>query len=501
MTSSNSFLTSLQVNLRDKHNGTYRGQLLLKNNWTLTYGGSDVMTADPDVIDATDDAEDDTGASYYIIAVVFVYGMSIVMLIASHINRKHTKIVEDRQIHKYLQEFQIVKERSSQESYKDLKKKIKEQIHWDKEHSGGRHNMVEKSLSQAMLPMIAVTVPIITDAPSLSSLNHGGGGEMSRSRASSRSSLGAPPSSPGSQPRSRTSSIGELSAPSRFGRFLTPPEPSDMRVTSPKLTRTRRKGLAHLFSTKHVDAHHLEKILEESLESRQGSFRRKDSKKSLRSNHSNSVGSLHELARPPFLPEFVIQEQAEKHNSALELPTGDDAVTPEAPSSDSGVMNQSCSNTPDVVIAIPEDDDNCDNETTHLVANRNSFDTNTDDVRETYISEDETEWAINTDSGSDDEEQNDEAYESGRYIAHALSPASLPSSAYAMAQSRAKRSRDHRTASQRTGAAYCRQCRPGASRLSPLHDVSLYYSDTSSSSADDTDDDDDDQAVLYITTV
>ena len=37
-------------------------------------------------------AADVTGATYYVIAVVLVYGMSIVLLIASHIKRKHSKV-------------------------------------------------------------------------------------------------------------------------------------------------------------------------------------------------------------------------------------------------------------------------------------------------------------------------------------------------------------------------------------------------------------------------
>ncbi len=45
---------------------------------------------------------DPKGASYYVIVIVLIYGMSIIALIASHIKRKHTKLVEDRQIHKYL---------------------------------------------------------------------------------------------------------------------------------------------------------------------------------------------------------------------------------------------------------------------------------------------------------------------------------------------------------------------------------------------------------------
>ena len=50
---------------------------------------------------------DGMGAGYYVIVVILVYGMSIVMLIASGIKRKHSKILEDRQINNYLKEFQV----------------------------------------------------------------------------------------------------------------------------------------------------------------------------------------------------------------------------------------------------------------------------------------------------------------------------------------------------------------------------------------------------------
>ena len=41
---------------------------------------------------------DHRGASTYVIAVVMVYGISIVLLIGSHINRRHDKIAEDKQV-------------------------------------------------------------------------------------------------------------------------------------------------------------------------------------------------------------------------------------------------------------------------------------------------------------------------------------------------------------------------------------------------------------------
>jgi len=52
-------------------------------------------------------AADNAGAGYYVMAVLIVYSMSVVALLASHIKRKHVKILEDREIHKYLREFQV----------------------------------------------------------------------------------------------------------------------------------------------------------------------------------------------------------------------------------------------------------------------------------------------------------------------------------------------------------------------------------------------------------
>jgi hypothetical protein len=49
-----------------------------------------------------DHPNDPKGAGYYVVVIVLIYGMSIIALIASHIKRKHSKLVEDRQIHKYL---------------------------------------------------------------------------------------------------------------------------------------------------------------------------------------------------------------------------------------------------------------------------------------------------------------------------------------------------------------------------------------------------------------
>ncbi len=121
------YRNALHVSLIGRDNETYRGTLVLKN-WTLQYPGPLIpaRTSTPNPV-----LEDPTGASYYVIAVVLVYGMSIVMLIASHIKRNHQKLEEDKQIHKYFQEFMVVKERSSREAYRKLKKSIVKKLMWE----------------------------------------------------------------------------------------------------------------------------------------------------------------------------------------------------------------------------------------------------------------------------------------------------------------------------------------------------------------------------------
>lgn len=85
------------------------------------------------------------------------------------LQRKHGKVIEDKQINKYLREFQTVKDADSRESYKNLKKKIKEQIDWEKPHQSKAQNTLQQNLSHALLPMIAfgVSVPQLQPASSI----------------------------------------------------------------------------------------------------------------------------------------------------------------------------------------------------------------------------------------------------------------------------------------------------------------------------------------------
>ena len=162
---------SIRITLRGRHNITYTGTLILSQNWTSNNLDRKVGGLDNDT-SISDDGKtdyDQTGASYYVIAVVLVYGMSIVMLIASHIKRRQQKLVEDKQINKYLKDFQIVKERHARDSYKNLKRTIMNKINWDKSKKPTYH-----TLQKSILPLLAISVPGMenmsdTDAQSLSS--------------------------------------------------------------------------------------------------------------------------------------------------------------------------------------------------------------------------------------------------------------------------------------------------------------------------------------------
>ena len=97
---------SLKITLEvPRNNATYSAIVRLYNR-TL-YPPPRLGESLSNVINGTNSTGiyDHTGASYYVILVVLVYALSIVMLIASHINRRHDKIIEDKQINKYLMDF------------------------------------------------------------------------------------------------------------------------------------------------------------------------------------------------------------------------------------------------------------------------------------------------------------------------------------------------------------------------------------------------------------
>ena len=159
---------AIQITFRGHRNMTYTGTLLLLQNLTSdTFdhsGGKDNVTASG----TEKDDYDNLGASYYVIAVVLVYGMSIVMLIASHIKRRVVKVVEDKQIDKYLQDFQIVKERHARDSYRNLKRAVIKKINWERQRKPAL-----QSLQKSIVPLIAIGMSVADtaceDAQSISS--------------------------------------------------------------------------------------------------------------------------------------------------------------------------------------------------------------------------------------------------------------------------------------------------------------------------------------------
>lgn len=184
---------SLQVTLFGDKNRTYQGVLFLLDNLTIIEAGASVgqgglggianesaassaSSSSVDLKGNANNAENPLGAAYYVVAVILIYALSIVMLIASRVRRKHAKILEDRQIHKYLQEFQTVREKSHRDTYRNLKRMVIARL---------GPNRVPKTaycnLSQAIMPAVAVAMPSSTEVQRMA------GG--SRSSGSARSSL------------------------------------------------------------------------------------------------------------------------------------------------------------------------------------------------------------------------------------------------------------------------------------------------------------------------
>lgn len=63
------------------------------------------------MLDSYKSDDDDIGALYYVVAVVMIYGLSIVMMIASHIRRNN----QDNQLRSYLKEMSLLRKNDRRE--------------------------------------------------------------------------------------------------------------------------------------------------------------------------------------------------------------------------------------------------------------------------------------------------------------------------------------------------------------------------------------------------
>ena len=121
---------ALKVTLTGKNNHTLEGLIHLQDSDILEHlvsgidpsGDHEVTTAPPG------DDYDPKGASAYAIVVIFVYGFSIVLLIASHIFLKKKEDKKDgeneKEITKYLEQAPTLQRKSEKESFRKLKKSI-----------------------------------------------------------------------------------------------------------------------------------------------------------------------------------------------------------------------------------------------------------------------------------------------------------------------------------------------------------------------------------------
>jgi len=88
----------------------YNVRLSLEGGGNDTYSATFVLElpGKTDTFNSSISAEEDARlASYYVASVFLIYGLSIVLLIASSIRRKRHKQLQDQQINKYLREFQV----------------------------------------------------------------------------------------------------------------------------------------------------------------------------------------------------------------------------------------------------------------------------------------------------------------------------------------------------------------------------------------------------------
>ena len=120
----------LKLTLTGENNHTLEGTIhLLDSNILKHLTGGVVPSRDQEVTTPPPrDDYDPKGASAYAIVVIFVYGFSIVLLIASHIFLKKKEDKKDgeneKEINKYLEQAPTLQRNSEKESFRKLKKSI-----------------------------------------------------------------------------------------------------------------------------------------------------------------------------------------------------------------------------------------------------------------------------------------------------------------------------------------------------------------------------------------
>ncbi len=109
------------VSMKFSNNETYVGYLRLGDAKPGTSNGNGTT----DNVTSVAAEEDPKGATTYVIAVILIYGMSIMFLIASHVFIKKRSVKEsETQISRYLEQAPDLREKSSRDNFRKLKKSL-----------------------------------------------------------------------------------------------------------------------------------------------------------------------------------------------------------------------------------------------------------------------------------------------------------------------------------------------------------------------------------------
>ena len=120
----------LRLTLTSSNNQTLQGTIHLHDSILLKHLVNGIEPSQDSQVTtvAPRDDYDPKGASAYAIVVIFVYGFSIVLLIASHIFLKKKEDKKDgeneKEINKYLEQAPTLQRKSEKESFRKLKKSI-----------------------------------------------------------------------------------------------------------------------------------------------------------------------------------------------------------------------------------------------------------------------------------------------------------------------------------------------------------------------------------------